>query len=326
MAQTRKTAMDPVTSMLFTCSVEPIESLRVTLLRRGEMGDAAAGLVTRPWPARPGASLEGTVRDPRFGKETHAAHTGAAHCSTCGHVWRRCVMHMGAIPLTEPIFNPAFFTALCAVVRALAPRPAPDVAADGRPRSGLLLPYEADAEQRERVYQRVRAAPHATRLPLLRKAAKVASRKGNTRGVTWRFDFGRGEAVAVEEFGADRFEVTLSAGKVHALLAALTPYDIETLGFDPAVVDPASLMFDHLPVMPAPACPSKLMDDGKAQVRIFYTIKIFLTWGLRRLGLRPKPRRALRAHKTACITYFILISTKISIIYYYKNCITAFIK
>jgi len=258
-------AADPPTAMLFSSTIEPIVGLRVTLPARGELADGALVRVTRAWTRASLASQDAgatahTARDARFGKEADSTKLRGSHCPVCGHTWRRCVMHAGVLELSAPLLNPAMHKQLVNVLRAMAPRPCES---RGEGESGLLVAYSSP-ERRAADVARVKALPMHLRLARLRDMAGVQGRGAGAwdAGVAWRVDFSTGSATAVETRDGAVVPRHLDGAALLRLLRSLTPDDVRLMGFDPEKTDPSAMMFDLLPMLPAPACPPT-MQDGR---------------------------------------------------------------
>lgn len=249
--------IDLPTTLLFGCVPEPVVRIDVTLLGEGELARWASVAVDRGWEARErdegagGGAYVGTALDPRLGKEPGGFHR-SAKCALCNFPWRRCTGHFG-VRRDAFLFNPAMAAQLARALGAISPVA---TALCGEDESGLLLAFSLSRAARDAALASVRALPAPRRLAALRKHALTQKRgKGAAKrdsGVRWALNFRQGVAAVSVDAGPEQ---TLSAQEVHALLARLTPFDLETMGVGGALT---GLVFRDLPVLPTPARPTAL--------------------------------------------------------------------
>lgn len=209
-----------------------------------------------------------TAIDPRMGVEIGGPDKRAV-CLLCHHPWSKCSGHMGYIPNVAGggVFNPILFKRLKSVIECLAP-------GSGRfydtvQESGLLLAYCTSRNQRDALLASIRSKPQAARLKALSHHNEVRTRGGSKLGVEWKF-YPMKSLVACKEYVPDSphpIEDTLTAKRLARLLSRLTPFDLETIGWDGGVGDLSGLVFVDLPVLPTRYRPTALREQAPAPHR-----------------------------------------------------------
>lgn len=304
------------TALLFGTHVEPIRRVRVTLMRRDEVRDSSAVEITRPIKIETKAEankrrraegdtskpepvevcIRGTVNDARFGIDGGGTHAGPPSCETCNRQWRKCSSHAGCMPTDAPMLNVVTRVQLRQVIACCAPKPSP-MAFYGPQESGLLVAYQPCARARVKRISDIRSARAEKRLGMLAEDGKPSVRGRNDnkrkRGVTWDIDFGTGAISAVEYGYGDGDEgvpMTFSALEIFEILKILTPFDYETMGIDRTHVDLCGLMFDSIPVLPAPMRPASVRDKKSHPHPFTTAYNQIATYVLQKSGDAPKRR------------------------------------